>query len=243
MLIGIDVGSRSAKAVYYSSGGFTWKVADTHNWRELMRERKKGDVVIATGYFRKKVPCDESVTEITSAIYGVKQFVKAEVEVIADIGGQDTKVIDLRTNDFRMNDKCSSGTGAFLELIAKYFDLRVEDLEKYHFRAKQCAEINSTCSVFALSEIVSRLVEGYSREEVIRGVHFAFARRISQLIPGDAERIALIGGAVKNGGVVDALEKVLRKAAFVPEQPQIVNAVGAVRYHLATAGPESRDIS
>ncbi len=233
MLIGIDIGSISAKAAYHSDGKYTWKVVDTHDWRDLLKGRKKGDVVVATGYFRKKIPCDESVTEITSAVYGIGHLIKNEVEVIADIGGQDTKVIDLRTNDFRMNDKCSSGTGAFLELIAKYFDLRVEDLEKYHFRAKKIVEINSTCSVFALSEVVSRLVEGSSREEVIRGVHFAFANRIAQLIPCDAKKIALIGGTVKNRGVVDALERVLKVATFVPEEPQIVNAIGAVEYYRA----------
>ncbi len=234
MLIGIDVGSLTAKGVYYSGEGtYTWKVVDTHNWSELLAERREGDIVIATGYFRKKVPCDETVTEITSAIYGVKRLLKAEVEVIADIGGQDTKVIDLRSHDFRMNDKCSAGTGAFLELVAKYFDLKVHELERYHFKAEKYAEINSTCSVFALSEIVSKLVEGFSKEEVIKGVHFAFARRIAQLIPSDAKKIALIGGTVKNQGVVDALEKILDKTAYVPSEPQIVNAVGAVEYYLA----------
>ena len=233
MLIGIDVGSSSAKGIYYSNGAYTWKVVDTHNWRELLAEKGKSDTVIATGYFRKKIPCDETVTEITSAVYGVKHFLKAEIEVIADIGGQDIKVIDLRSNDFRMNDKCSAGTGAFLELAAKYFDLKVEELERYHFQAEKYAEINSTCSVFALSEIVSKLVEGFSKAEIIKGVHFAFARRIAQLIPSDAERIALIGGTVKNRGVVDALEKVLNKTAYVPVEPQIVNAVGAVKYYLA----------
>lgn len=233
MLIGIDVGSISAKAVYHSDDKYTWKVVDTHGWRELLKDRKKSDVVIATGYFRKKIPCEESVTEITSAVYGIRHFTKAEIEVIVDIGGQDTKIIDLRTNDFRMNDKCSSGTGAFLELVARYFDLRVEELEKYHFRAQKYAEINSTCSVFALSEVVSRLVEGCSREEVIRGVHFAFANRIAQLMPCDAKQIALIGGTVKNRGVVDAMEKVLRVTAFVPDQPQIVNAIGAAEFYRA----------
>ncbi|MEM2933842.1 MAG: acyl-CoA dehydratase activase [Methanocellales archaeon] len=239
MLIGIDIGSISAKGIYYSNGTYTWQVVDTHNWRELLAERKKEDIVIATGYFRKKVPCDETVTEITSAIYGVKHFLKKEIEVIVDIGGQDIKVIDLRSNDFRMNDKCSAGTGAFLELVARYFDLKVEELEKYHFKAEKYAEINSTCSVFALSEIVSKLVEGFSREEIIKGVHFAFANRIAQLIPIDAKKIALIGGIVKNRGVVDALERVLNKNVHVPSEPQIVNAIGAVEYYLYLA----KDIS
>jgi predicted CoA-substrate-specific enzyme activase len=231
MLIGLDVGSRTAKRVDYDNKIISTEIVDTHDWKKLLEDAK--GTIISTGYFRKKIPHDFDVTEITTAIYGVRHFIKDGIEAIVDIGGQDTKVIDLRTNDFRMNDKCSAGTGAFLEFIAKYFDIGIEDLERYHFQGEKIAEINSTCSVFAQSEVVSKLVEGYSKEEVIKGVHYAFARKIGQMIPIDAKKIAFIGGTVKNRGVVDAFEKVFRIKAHVPDEPQIVNAVGAVKYFIS----------
>ncbi len=229
MIIGLDVGSRAAKAAYYTDN-YEYRIVSSHSWQDLIKEE---GIIVSTGYFRKKVPHDLNVTEITTAIYGVRHFIKENIDAIVDIGGQDTKVIDLRRNDFRMNDKCSSGTGTFLEYIANYFALDVSELENLHFKAKTRANINSTCSVFAQSEVVSRLVEGYSKEEIIKGIHHAFARRISQMLPREAKVIALIGGTAKNRGVVDAFEKELGVKVLVPQEPQVVNAVGAVEYYLS----------
>lgn len=230
MIIGLDVGSRAAKAAYYTDS-YEYRIVSSHSWQDLI---DRDGIIVSTGYFRKKVPHELNVTEITTAIYGVRHFLKEDVDAIVDIGGQDTKMIDMRRNDFRMNDKCSSGTGTFLEYIANYFALDVSELQNFHFRAKTSAKINSTCSVFAQSEVVSRLVEGYSKEEIINGIHHAFARRIAQMLPGNAKMIALIGGTAKNKGVVDAFEKELGVKVLVPPDPQVVNAVGAVKYYLAT---------
>ena len=234
MLIGLDVGSRAAKAAYYSGDSYEYRIVCSQNWEDLLRGKE--GVVISTGYFRKRVPHDFNVTEITTAIYGVRRFIKRRVDVIVDIGGQDTKVIDIAKNDFRMNDKCSAGTGTFLEYIASYFALDVAELTKLHRAARCAAPINSTCSVFAQSEIISRLVEGYTKEEVIKGVHHAFARRIAQMVPRHARSVAVIGGTAKNRGVVEALGKELGVRVFVPEEPQVVNAVGAVEYYLSREG-------
>ena len=234
MLIGLDVGSRAAKAAYYTSDGYEFRIVRSQSWEDLLRDKE--GVVISTGYFRKRVPHDFNVTEITTAIYGVRHFIKRKVDVIVDIGGQDTKVVEIAGNDFWMNDKCSAGTGTFLEYIASYFALDVAELAKLHRSAKCAAPINSTCSVFAQSEIVSRLVEGYTKEEIIKGVHHAFARRIAQMVPKCARSVAVIGGTAKNRGVVEALSEVLGARVYVPEEPQVVNAVGAVEYHLAGEG-------
>jgi len=234
VLIGLDVGSRAAKAAYRLEDGYEYRVVSSHSWEDLLRGRE--GVVISTGYFRKRVPHDFNVTEITTAIYGVRHFIRRRVDVIVDIGGQDMKVIDVERNDFVMNDKCSAGTGAFLEYIASYFALDVAELARLHRSARCAAPINSTCSVFAQSEVVSRLVEGYTKEEVIRGIHYAFARKIARMVPRHARSVALIGGTAKNAGVVEALSEVLGVRVHVPGEPQVVNAVGAVEYYLAREG-------
>jgi predicted CoA-substrate-specific enzyme activase len=226
-LFGFDVGSRTAKCFNSETGGVN--VVDSHKWREIVPS--DGEFV-STGYFRKEVPNIFNLTEITSAIYGTSYILDNDADVILDIGGQDTKVIDTTTNEFRMNDRCSAGTGTFLEFMANYFDLNLEEMGRLHFRAREAAEINSTCSVFAHSEAISRLVEGYSKAEVIKGIHFAFVKKISQMIPKDTYTIALIGGAAKNPGVIDAFAKLLNKEILVPKDPQIVNAIGAVQYYI-----------
>ncbi len=227
-MIGLDVGSTTAKIVRIVDGEIEYKITSTHNWKELVKGENKKDIV-STGYFRHSIPHRASVTEITAAIYGVRHYFP-KAEVVVDIGGQDAKVIDVRSNNFIINDRCSAGTGAFLEFVANYFKIDMKDLSRLHFRAKRIPEINNTCGVFAISEMISQLVAGYSKEEVIAGMHYAFARRISFMIP-EAETIVLIGGTAKNKGMVSALRNILKKEILMPPEPQIVNALGALEYY------------
>jgi len=230
-LIGFDVGSRTAKFVRLSNGTVTdYKIINSLYWNELSNSfnSQDEDKVITTGYFRKKIPNDGNITEITASIYGVKYYY-SNVDVIVDIGGQDIKIIDLRTNSFRLNDKCSAGTGAFLEFIAKYFDLKVEDLEKIHRKSNNPIILNQTCGIFALSEMISSMVNNENIEDVISGMHFSFARRISHMIP-DCDTLVLIGGVIKNRGIVDSLSSILNCEILIPPEPQIINALGAAMY-------------
>ncbi|HEX7575824.1 MAG TPA: acyl-CoA dehydratase activase [Candidatus Methanoperedens sp.] len=227
-MIGLDVGSTTAKKVSIEDGEIKYQITGTHNWKDLILGIDGNDI-ISTGYFRNTVPHRASVTEITAAIYGVRHYFP-DADVIVDIGGQDTKVIDVRKNNFIINDKCSAGTGAFLEFVANYFKIELTEMGSYHSRAKRIPAINNTCGVFALSEMISQLVSGYTREEVIAGMHYAFARRISFMIP-EAESLVLIGGTVKNKGMVSALSDILKKEVLVPDEPQIVNALGALKYY------------
>jgi predicted CoA-substrate-specific enzyme activase len=227
-MIGLDVGSTTAKMVRIEDGEIKYKITGTHNWKDLVKGINRTDI-ISTGYFRHSVPHKASVTEITAAKFGAEYYFPA-VDVIVDIGGQDTKVIDVRKNNFIINDKCSAGTGAFLEFVANYFKIELKELSRLHSRAKRIPEINNTCGVFAVSEMISQLVAGYSKEEVIAGMHYAFARRISFMIP-EAQTIVLIGGTVKNTGMVSALKEILQKEILIPEEPQIVNALGALKYY------------
>ncbi len=224
-MIGLDVGSTTAKMVKFNQNGMEYQVTSSSRWRELL---SGGEEVVSTGYFRHRVPHVLAVTEITAAVWGAR-YHYPEVEVVVDIGGQDTKVVDVRDNTFQVNDKCAAGTGAFLEFVARYLDVPLEELGSLALQASRAVEINTTCGVFALSEVVSRLVEGHSRAEIAAGIHLAFARRIAPLIPR-ARKIVLIGGAAKNRGMVAALEEVLGSQVMVPEEPQIVNALGALKY-------------
>ncbi|CAG0971432.1 2-hydroxyisocaproyl-CoA dehydratase activator [Methanosarcinales archaeon] len=227
-MIGLDVGSTTAKKVSIEDGEIQYQITGTHNWKDLVTGID-GNEIISTGYFRKSVPHRASVTEITAAIYGVRHYFP-DADVIVDIGGQDTKVIDVKKNNFIINDKCSAGTGAFLEFVANYFKIELKEMGSFHSRAKRIPAINNTCGVFALSEMISQLVAGYTREEVIAGMHYAFARRISFMIP-EAQKLVLIGGTVKNKGMLSALEDILQKEVLVPDEPQIVNALGALKYY------------
>jgi len=238
-IIALDLGTTTAKfAVIEFSGdrnGFELEIVDSRilpssRWKELVASLEpSGKPIITTGYFRKQVKFAVlNVTEITTAKEGVSYFVP-DFDVVVDIGGQDIKLYDVRTNDFRLNDKCSAGTGAFFEFVAQYFAVPVESLSRLHFTAERHPTLNSTCTVFALSEMISRLVEGYTREEIIRGLHFAFGEKIAALIP-DCEKIALIGGVALNEGVANVLRTITNKDIVVPTNCQFMNAIGAAIY-------------
>ncbi len=228
-MIGLDVGSTSAKIVYYKEGKMKdYKITKSHLWKNLLKKISPKEKIISTGYFRKSVPHKKAITEITSAIYGIKHYFD-DIEVIVDIGGQDVKVIDIRDNSFYLNDKCSAGTGAFLELIAKNFNLEIENLGKIALEAKKKAKINNTCAVFAISEMVSKLVQGYKIEEVLAGIHYSFSKKISSIIP-KSKKIALIGGTTKNIAIKKYLETIMGQKFYIPQEPQIINALGAIKY-------------
>ncbi|HID71202.1 MAG TPA: hypothetical protein EYP29_00470, partial [Thermoplasmata archaeon] len=211
-ILGLDLGSTAAKSVEVKFTGnkknfhievSSKKVVPSARWSQLISwENLEEMPVVATGYFRKKVrDAMLRVTEITTAREGAGYFFP-DFDVVLDIGGQDIKLFDRRTNHFKLNDKCSAGTGAFFDFVANYFGVEVSALSILHFQAERYPRLNSTCTVFALSEIISRLVEGYTKEEVIRGMHFTFGEKIASLLP-ECEEIVLIGGVSLNKGVAD----------------------------------------
>ncbi len=242
-MIGFDVGSRTAKLVIMGNGDddndnddviSDYKIINSRHWKELLdtvmtkNRTSCDDSVCTTGYFRKKIPNDCNITEITAAVSGVHYYYP-DADVVVDIGGQDTKIIDMRDNSFQLNDKCSAGTGAFLEFIAKYFDMDVKQLGTLHAQAKNPATLNQTCGIFALSEMISCMVNEDDMADVVAGMHNSFARRISHMIP-ECGSVVLIGGVVKNSGIVSALSEMLDCEILLPPEPQIVNALGAALY-------------
>lgn len=191
----------------------------------------------STGYGRKLMKeSDESVSEITAnaigAIEAGRQY--GDIKTIINIGGQDTKAIQIddtgTVTNFAMNDKCAAGTGKFLDVTAMNLEIELEELGDYHFNIKGAPlPINSTCVVFAESEIIGLLADGHNKEEIVAGIHYSIAKRTVRL----AKRVGLEGnvyfdgGPAMNRGLVAAMEDELGKELVIPEHPQITTALGA----------------
>ncbi len=190
--------------------------------------------LIATGYGRKIVPFkSQEVSEISCHAKGAN-FLFPDTRTVIDIGGQDSKAIRLDENgeavDFNMNDKCAAGTGRFLEEMAKALDTTVENLGKLSLRSKKNFVISSMCTVFAESEVVSLLAEDEAREDIARALHNAVADRVLSLAHKVklANALTLTGGVIKNIGVIEAIKSKLPNVAVnIPEEPQIIGALGA----------------
>lgn len=204
------------------------------------------DYAVATGYGRHAVGFANQVSsEIICHARGAYAIHPAGSDVI-DIGGQDSKVIEISDDgnvvDFIMNDKCAAGTGRFLELIATTLNTKIDDLGGLSLLSRNPCAITSTCAVFAESEVISLRADGREREDIIAGIHRSVAYRIKLMMQSISLKKAVIftGGVAKNQGVIKALEQELGVEIIVPENPQIMGALGAAllaeQYYRPPAG-------
>jgi len=129
-----------------------------------------------------------------------------------------------------MNDKCAAGTGRFLDVAARNLDLDLEELGDYHFQGSEAPlNINSTCTVFAESEIIGLLAKGHGKAEIIAGIHYSIASRTVRLAKrvGIEDRVYFDGGPALNKGLVAAIQDELGRELVIPEHPQTTTAFGA----------------
>jgi len=192
--------------------------------------------VISTGYGRNSVTyAQKAITEIACHAKGAN-FLYKEARMVIDIGGQDSKAILLgehgKVEDFVMNDKCAAGTGRFLEVMAGVLGLELEELGKISLKSRAPCQISSICTVFAESEVVSLRAEKRSVEDIVAGVHQSAAKRVASMARpmGLARPVVFTGGVAKNSGVIKALEAELKTMLIIPEEPQIVGALGAALF-------------
>ncbi|UCE06816.1 MAG: 2-hydroxyglutaryl-CoA dehydratase [bacterium] len=192
------------------------------------------DRTIATGYGRNYFEqADRVATEILCHARGVT-YVFPSVRTIIDIGGQDSKMIEVgeggKVLNFAMNDRCAAGTGKFIEIVANTLNIRLEETGKAVQGVAEICEISSMCAVFAESEIIGLLHKGVSPEVILRGVFRSVARRTLGMTGkvGLRNDIIFTGGVARNEGVLQALKQETGNDNIkVPPEPQITGALGA----------------
>lgn len=192
---------------------------------------------VTTGYGRKLFKTgDDNVNELTANAIGATHLLNNGIRIrtIINVGGQDTKIIRMddkgNISNFVMNDKCAAGTGRFLEIAARNLEVDVSELGNMHYEAREePLPINSTCAVFAESEIISLLAAGHKPTEIVSGLHYSIARRITRLASRSKveDGVLFDGGTALNKGMVDALEVELMRKIYVAENPQFTTAYGA----------------
>jgi predicted CoA-substrate-specific enzyme activase len=193
--------------------------------------------LVGTGYGRDLVPfADANISEISCHAMGV-HVLAPSVRTIVDFGGQDLKGISIdpkgMVSNFVMNDKCAAGTGRFFEAMARAFSMSIEDFSKLSLMATEEIPITSQCSVFAETEVISMIARKKRPEDIALGIQTSVARRAYSLLRNSGIRpdLAITGGCAKNEGLVQSLKTVFN-LVFVdlPEDPQLVGAIGAAEY-------------
>lgn len=191
--VGIDIGSTSAKMVVLGEHAMKtviptgWSSKDAAaNLQKILAENSvdlANAKVYATGYGRNAVSfANKAITEITCHAKGGSSVFGGDCTIL-DVGGQDTKVISVKggmVEDFLMNDKCSAGTGKFVEVMANRLNVSIDELFAMAEKGN-ALPISSLCTVFAESEIISHIGEGKAREDIAAGIVDSVAAKVSQM--------------------------------------------------------------
>mgnify|MGYP002672128209 FL=1 len=243
--IGIDIGSTCAKTIVMDGDKNIvhrllqptgWSSVDTaqaiHDKLEEMGIPMEEATVVATGYGRISVPyADKCVTEITCHGRGTCFVYGTNDLTVIDIGGQDTKLISVENGmvkDFIMNDKCSAGTGRFLEVMANTLGLRPDALCELAAQGGNTS-ISSMCTVFAESEVISLIGRGEPKENIA----FAVVDSIVKKVASQAGRLALGKTVCLTGGLCEfdylckSLGKKLDVTVHTDPDGRYAGAIGA----------------
>ncbi len=245
---GCDVGTIAAKVVILE--GDTILAEEAMPYRMLPRQaavevmdkalQRAGlsidrlDGCVACGFARKVVPfAGGDVPEIMSLAKGIR-WLRPAIHTVIDAGGQKIRAFNIEKNgkvfDSATNEKCASGTGRFIEVMAKALDLSLEETGVLAFEATDPVSITSQCGVFAESEVITHVNDGRKRADIVAGLCRSVATKISSLVRSIRleEEIAFVGGVAKNKGIVEYTAQELGVTFVAPGMdPQSVGALGA----------------
>lgn len=244
MFCGIDLGSRSVKVVKMDHNS----VQCSEIFETVQFYRKYGQAtpeglfvdfkavgmddirdVVATGYGRNTINIvgatviAELKAHTVGAIWqtGLKSF------TVLDLGGQDSKVIKVRNGkmvDFATNDKCAASTGRYLENMATVLGISLGELSSYW---ENPVELSATCAIFGESELIGRIVEGYSVPELAAGVNYTIFKRIKPMLTSlKSDTVIFTGGVALGSAIGQIIESELGIQVIVPHYPQLNGAIG-----------------
>jgi predicted CoA-substrate-specific enzyme activase len=246
-IAGIDAGSAYTKGVLLEEktpvafqvtpSGADHSRAAEKIMAELLRQARADPErlkeVVATGLGSGRISLAQArVTEIVSVSRAIHVLCPS-VRMVIDVGAAASRIIKLDEQgcpvDLISNEKCAAGSGRFLQVIARVLNTRLDEIGPLSLRSRAPVEFNTGCAVFAESEVITRLAEGATPEDILAGIHRAVAAKVIAMADsvkrtGDT---AMIGGAARNSGLVKCLEDGLGIQLHIPEHPEGVAAFGA----------------
>ncbi|MBC2716584.1 MAG: 2-hydroxyglutaryl-CoA dehydratase [Desulfobacteraceae bacterium] len=252
IVAGCDIGSLTAKAVIMENGNILsdaimrakTRPADSANEVMQMALDKAGltmnDIgyVVGTGYGREQIPFVDQVESEISCHAKAAWRIMPSVRMVIDIGGQDAKATRMDDNGnvarYIYNDKCASGTGRFLEIMAEALEVPLEKLGSLAAKSTEKLSISNQCVIFAETEVISLVNEGKETSDILNALHHSLAKRVASLARSIEVKtdVVMTGGVAKNSGVFNALSEALdiELKALNGVDPQIIGAMGAALY-------------
>jgi len=243
--VGVDIGALWTKAVVMEGGKVLASEAIRSSMHPagpvgelLARLSAKAGIasgsgkLSATGVGRKNMAGAAHLTDIMAFSKGAR-FLHPATRIVVDMGGQGVRLMELELDgmmsNFTTNDKCSTGTGCFLDIMAAALGVEPAYMGTASQGAKEPAVINTSCTVFAESEVVTLVAKKRPVEEIIAGLNGMVAKKVVAMINSVTTKgdIMLAGGVAMNAGVVGAIERELKRKVILPPEPNMVGAIGA----------------
>jgi len=237
-LVLIDKNSKVHKKMYVRTQGQPIKILKEglKALKKSMKEEFRIGGVGTTGSGRQlasvMVGADVVKNEITAHAVAALEYYP-DVRTILEIGGQDSKIIIIRDGivyDFAMNTVCAAGTGSFIDRQASRLNIPIEEFGKYALKSTTPVRIAGRCAVFAESDMIHKQQTGHNLEDIISGLCDALVRNyLNNVGKGKEilEPIVFQGGVAANVGIVAAFERALNKKIHVPENYDVMGALGA----------------
>ncbi|MGO8865853.1 MAG: benzoyl-CoA reductase subunit A [Alphaproteobacteria bacterium] len=175
--------------------------------------------LVGTGYGRVTLPFSKEHIRSEILCHGLgAHMMYPETRTVLDIGGQDTKAIQVDASgiveNFQMNDRCAAGCGRYLGYIADEMNMGLHELGPMAMKATRTVRINSTCTVFAGAELRDRLALGEKREDIMAGLHRAIVLRAMSILArsgGVRDQFTFTGGVAKNEAAVKELRQLIKE--------------------------------
>jgi (R)-2-hydroxyacyl-CoA dehydratese activating ATPase len=245
--MGVDIGSVTTKGVITGNGQIETSliVSSGSNYRmaaEKLREEllnKAGlqpkDItrVAVTGRSADRISFgDRIITDMLCCARGINRLFP-EARTVIDVQGQSSQVLRVGEKgqliNFAVSEKCASGSGWFLDIISNVLQIKIEEIGPLSLLSEKPVVFTTGCAVFGESEAISRVAEGFRKEDIIAGVNNALADKTASLANrvGLEEPVAMSGGGGLNIGLIKSIEERLGVRLLVPRQPQLVTALGA----------------
>ncbi len=230
---GIDIGSGAAKAVVVSVDGADVQVRG----HAAVRIRRRDVSAVADDAFAQALRDSgtdrldyiattgegEDVPYATGHFYGMTAhargalFLEPRARTVLDVGALHTRAVIMdergKVLDYKMTSQCASGSGQFLENIARYLGISLAEVGELSLSAQKPETVSSICAVLAETDVINMVSRGISAPDILRGIHDSMAGRYAQLIRrlGSSGIVFVSGGLSSDIGLRQSLADALGK--------------------------------
>ena len=231
---GIDIGTGVIKAVIFEVNGenSTWLARSSKRIRQRnpyqLAEQMYDELLQQLGITRSEVAYvattgeGESLDFHTGHFYSMTTHARGaihfepEARAVLDIGALHGRGIKIdprgKVVAYKMTSQCASGSGQFLENIARYLGIAQDEIGSLSQQADKPEKVSSICAVLAETDVINMVSRGISAPNILKGIHQSMAVRLAKLLKSievGEGTVLMTGGLALDTGLVAALNEAM----------------------------------